>query len=533
MKNDTTSIKILETSDIHGHIFPYLYGTKENAAVGLGKIATYIKDVQKQAGNVLVIDNGDLYQGTPLTYYYMKQARHLPNPFISILHELKFDAIVIGNHEFNYGMEPLRKAQQDAEFPFLSANILDEKTKKPYFGLPYFIKVLPNGVKAAVLGVTTHYIPNWENPSHIAGLSFEDALTSTQNWVSRIQEAEKPDVMIVSYHGGFEKDIRTGSPTERQTGENQGYKICTEVKGIDVLLTGHQHRKLAGTINGVSIVQPGMHGGSIGQVTIELQRNKQGWSVLNKEPQIISMEGIEADENVLSLARNIESKTQSWLDQPIGKIEGNMLIEDTFEARIKEHPFIEFIQRVQMEAAGVSISATALFSESQRGLPDLVTMRDIVSNYIYPNTLIVLELTGRDIHLALERSASYFAVNQVGLLSVNANFTTPKPQHYNYDMWEGIDYVLNISHPIGKRVTSLLYNGEPLQENKPYQVVMNNYRAGGGGEYTMFKNKPMIKEIQIDMTELIADYFLKHKTIKAACNHNWKVVVDYEGRTSV
>jgi 2',3'-cyclic-nucleotide 2'-phosphodiesterase / 3'-nucleotidase len=532
MKKQTTSITILETSDIHGHIFPYLYGTKKKATVGLGKIATYIREIRDQTGNVLIIDNGDLYQGTPLTYYYMKQARHLPNPFVSILHEINYDAAVIGNHEFNYGMGPLRKAHQEAEYPFLTANILDKGTMKPLFGLPYFIKMFPNGVKAAVLGVTTHYIPNWENPSHIVDVSFEDAFTSTRNWVSYIHTVEKPDVMIVSYHGGFEKDIQTGSPTERQTGENQGYKICQEVKGIDVLLTGHQHRKLAGTINGVSIVQPGMHGESIGKVTIELKRNKQGWTIINKEPQVISMGGIEADIKVLSIAGDIESKTQSWLDQPIGKIEGNMQIEDTFEARIKEHPFIEFIQRVQMEAADVSISATALFSESQQGLPNIVTLRDIVSNYIYPNTLTVLELTGRDILLALERSASYFAVNQAGVLYVNPDFTTPKPQHYNYDMWEGIDYVLNISHPIGERVTSLFCNGEPLAEDQKYQVVMNNYRAGGGGEYNMFKNKKIIKEIQIDMTELIADYFLNHQTIKAACNHNWKVVVDGEGRTS-
>lgn len=532
MKEQATTITILETSDIHGHIFPFFYGNKKKATVGLGRIATYIREVQSQTGNLLVIDNGDLYQGTPLTYYYMKQARHLPNPFVSILNELNYDAAVIGNHEFNYGMEPLRKANQEAEYPFLAANIYDKGTMKPLFGPPYFIKVLPDGVKAAVLGVTTHYIPNWENPHHIVDLSFEDAFISTRKWVSYIHTVEKPDVMIVSYHGGFEKDVETGSPTERQTGENQGYKICHEIKGIDVLLTGHQHRKLAATINGVSVVQPGMHGESIGKVTIELKGNKQGWTIINKDLHVISMDGIETDKEVLSIAWDIESKTQSWLDQPIGKIEGNMQIEDTFEARIKEHPFVEFIQHVQMEAADVSISATALFSESQQGLPNMVTMRNIVSNYIYPNTLTVLELTGRDIRLALERSASYFTVNQEGLLTVNPDFTTPKPQHYNYDMWEGIDYVLDISHPIGERVTSLFCKGEPIVEEQKYKVVMNNYRAGGGGEYTMFTNKKIIKEIQIDMTELIADYFLKHQTIKADCNHNWKVVVDEEGRTS-
>ncbi|MCA1065013.1 bifunctional UDP-sugar hydrolase/5'-nucleotidase [Rossellomorea sp. AcN35-11] len=524
MVNHKTSITVLETSDIHGHIFPGLYGSKETAAVGLGTIATYIKNVREQTGDVLVIDNGDLFQGTPLTYYYMKQARHLPNPFISVLNEIQYDAAVIGNHEFNYGLEPLHIAQKEAHFPLLCANILDKTTKKPFLGLPYIIKVMPNGVKVAVLGVTTHYIPNWENPSHIEGLEFKDALTSTDHWVSTIRKVEKPDVMIVSYHGGFEKDIQTGALTERQSGENQGYQICRDVKGIDVLLTGHQHRKLAGTIHGVSIVQPGMHGESIGKVSIELEQNHQGWTIMNKVPQVVSMTGIEADRDVLSIAHPIERETQSWLDEHIGTIKGNMLIEDSFQARLKEHPFIEFIQRVQMEAADASISTTALFSESQRGLSGKVTMRDIVSNYIYPNTLTVLEISGKDIRLALERSATYFTINPEGEMGVNPDFTIPKPQHYNYDMWEGIDYVLTISQPIGERVTSLLHNGFPVEEDKLYHVVMNHYRAGGGGEYTMFKNKPVIKQIQIDMTELIADYFLKHKTIHASCNHNWKVV---------
>ena len=125
-------------------------------------------------------------------------------------------------------------------------------------------------MKVAILGVTTHYIPNWENPNNIKGLGFEDALETTKMWVRKIREIEKPDVLVVAYHGGFESDLETGEPTETLTGENQGYRICKEIEGIDVLLTGHQHRSLASAVNGIAIVQPSFNGQAIGKISIRL-----------------------------------------------------------------------------------------------------------------------------------------------------------------------------------------------------------------------------------------------------------------------
>lgn len=524
----TLTITVLETSDIHGNIYPLHYAANEHTDVGLGKIASLVKKEREQNKHVLVIDNGDLIQGTPLTYHYAKYQSDQPNPMVKLLNVMQYDAAVFGNHEFNYGQELLNRAISDSHFPWLSANILDEKTNTPFYGQPYLIKELPEGVRIGVLGLTTPYIPNWEKPEHIVGLKFEDAVASAKKWVRFLREQEKADVVIVSYHGGFERDLDTGEPTERLTGENQGYQLCEEVEGIDLLLTGHQHRQIAGKkINGVAVLQPGCNGLALGKATLKLQKENTSWKCVDACSMLLSTETVEADPHILSLTESYERTTQTWLDQPIGKIQGDMTVKDPMEIRMKDNPFIEFINHVQMLAAEVDISATALFDNKSPGFPQNVTMRDVVSNYIYPNTLKVIRITGQDMKDALERSASYFKqYDGNGTIEVHPSFTTPKPQHYNYDMWEGIDYLIHISKPIGERIVKLEYKGKPVAMDQQFDVVMNNYRAGGGGDYFMYQNKPVIKEIPIDVAELIANYFLEKKVVKATENHNWSVIYD-------
>ncbi|MDG5473088.1 bifunctional UDP-sugar hydrolase/5'-nucleotidase [Jeotgalibacillus sp. ET6] len=518
MALNEVSITILETSDIHGHIMPLHYAANKETPNGLARISSYIKDMRKQEPDLLLIDNGDCIQGTPLTYHYAKFRDHLPNPVISVMNHLQYDCAVIGNHEFNYGMSIVSRAVSQSFFPWLSANILHRDTKESYFGYPYTVKEV-KGVKIVIVGITTHYIPNWENPSHIKELAFEDALLSLKRWVQFIHETEQPDVLIVSYHGGFECDLETGDLTEQQTGENQGGQILKEVAGIDLLLTGHQHRILSKSVNDTYIIQPGYNGQHIGKAVIHLKKGTNSWRVENIEGEVVSMADQLPDKDVLDLVYFQEMETQKWLDQPIGYIDGDMTIHNPLKVRTHEHPMIEWINKVQMKASGVSISATSLLSNISEGLPSKVTMREIVSNYIYPNTLTVLELSEADIRKALEQSASYFTLNEEGQIDVNPEFVLPKPQHYNYDMWEGISYTIDVSKPIGERVIELEFYKEG-----PHHVVMNNYRAGGGGNFSMFKDKPVVKEILIDMAELLAEDLLEKKTIKAEVNNNFKVI---------
>lgn len=525
--NRQVTLTILETSDLHGNVLPLNYGNNQESDVGLAKISTLIQRERQQNEHTIVIDNGDLIQGTPLLHHYAQFGGETVNPMVLLLNTLQFDAAVIGNHEFNFGQNILQRAVQQSRFPWLSANVLDASTKQPFFGKPYLIKNIKPGIKVAILGLTTHYIPHWENPAHIAGIVFEDAVEAAAKWVRFLREKAWVDVVVVSYHGGFERDPETGDVTERLTGENQGYRLCTEIEGIDVLLTGHQHRMIAGvTVNSTIVVQPGSQGSALGKVTVTLERREKQWQMVDKSSELLSVKNVAADPQMVTLVKPYENETQKWLDQPIGKIEGDMRVHDPFALRLQDNALIEFFNKVQMHVADVDISCTSLFDNDCPGIPSDVSMRDVMANYIYPNTLKVLRLTGRDIKAALEKTATYFAAYDGKAIRVNPAFAIPKPQHYNYDMWEGIDYVINVSRPVGERITKLHYNGKPIDPAQTFDVVMNNYRAGGGGDYLMFQEKPVIREIQTDVPQLIADYIVKRGTIKATVNHNWKVVHD-------
>ncbi|WP_373367155.1 bifunctional metallophosphatase/5'-nucleotidase [Alkalicoccobacillus gibsonii] len=520
--NNNLQINVFETSDVHGHIMPHRYRTEDDLPLGLAKINTLLKKEREQNSHLFVIDNGDLIQGTPLTTYVSKRDNSKQHPLIRAANIVGYDAAIMGNHEFNFGIQTLNQAVKDSSFPWLAANILNSETGECYFGTPYLVKEF-EGAKVALLGLTTQYIPNWEDPNHIEGLIFKDCVDTAKKWVPYIREHEQPDVLIVSYHGGFERNPVNGEPEEKETGENQGYALCHEVDGIDLLLTGHQHRLLTGTCGDVAILQPGSFGSTVGKATIQLEKQENCWTISSVHTELVELSDTEADSEVVEATKEIEQEVQDWLDEPIGFVEGSLQIDDAFHVRLKEHPFIEFINKVQMEASQTAISSTALFDNTSKGFPDTITIRDVMSNYIYPNTLKVLEVSGYDLKAALERSARYFMLTE-GEPEINPDFLYPKPQHYNYDMWEGINYTIDLRNPEGERVVQLEdASGKPIKGDQTYEVVMSNYRASGGGEYSMFKDKPVVREMQDDMTDLIIQYVQRYKTISSNVNHNWKV----------
>ncbi len=531
--NKTAICEILITSDIHGHIYPTDYRMAEDRNLGLAKIATIIERERQHAPDLLLLDNGDLIQGSPLASYYIKQQQQsdAPHPMVAVLNKLGYDAAVPGNHEFNYGRDVLRRVMAESAFPWLSAGIINLNTGSPAFGTPYIVKKIgpsADPIKVAILGVTTHYIPNWENPQHLKGLGFQDALKTTREWVARIREREHPDLLIVSYHGGFERDPVSGEATEKLTGENQGYAICREVAGIDVLITGHQHRFLATQLGEVTVIQPGCYGQALGKIVVEWEKQGDRWRISRQSAELLMVdESVNADRTILAMFSGLEAKTQGWLDQPIGQVEGDMRIHSPFICRTADHAFMEFVNKVQMEAAGAPVSCAALLSDESQGFGPTITMRDVLGNFMYPNTLTVLRLRGRDIRAALEQTAAYFVVGPDGRLAVNPAYVRPKAQHYNYDMWEGIRYELDIARSFGERVVKLTDpDGMNIEDEMEFEVVMNSYRAGGGGDYEMFKGKPVVREIGADMAELISDYIQRYRTIRASCDHNWRVTVD-------
>ncbi len=523
MTTKTSQCVILATSDLHGHIFPTNYRDEAIQPLGLAKLATLIKQERLKKTLTIYIDNGDLIQGSPMMYYYHKTAQQR-NPMIEVMNHLGLDAWVIGNHEFNFGLSALKEAISAANFPTLSANITDNNSHT-LGHKPYTIKTLESGIRIAILGVTTHFIPHWESPHHIKNLSFHDAFTTTENWVKIIRSVEHVDALIVSYHGGFERDLATGTLTERDTGENIGYRILHDIDGIDCLITGHQHQKILYKNGKKVAIQPGVNGEMLGKIAIDFRYERHHWHVTEVTPSLIPVtEETVPDGHVLAMTETLHLQTEDYLDQSIGQTTTDLRITDPFQLRLNNHPLIDLINHIQRNVSGADLSLTSLLNNEAPGFYGTITRRDILATYIYPNTLTVLELTGEDIRQALEHTATYFTLAENQALTVHPSFLRPKPAHYNYDMWDGLDYTLDITKPVGKRVVQLHYQGHPINSSQPFRVVMNNYRASGGGGYTMFQHKPIIKDIQRDMTEVIAEYIETHSDFQPKPTGKFNVI---------
>lgn len=524
--SEVVELVILHTSDLHGNIYPINYATNKPSDVGLAKIATLVKQIRNQSKNVLLIDSGDLIQGTPLEYYHAKIDNEPIDPMILVMNKLGYSSWILGNHEFNYGLKVLNKAISEAQFPVLSANIVKKGTNEPAFR-PYHI-VNVDDIKIGILGLTTKFVPNWEDPKNIEGLEFLDPVEVAKKYVDILRNQEKVDLVIVVYHGGLERDPKTGEPTEELTGEDQAYEILENVQGIDALLLGHQHRVIATKIKNVPVSMPGKWGSYLGKVVLKLEKENGSWEVIDSSVEEISVKNVEPDVEILTLTKDYEDKVQTWLDQPIGYAKGDFWIEDPLFARLEDNALMEFVNKVQMHYSGAKISSTALFNNSIKGWKEgPVSLRDVYGVYIYSNTLKVLRVKGKDIKDALEKSADYFVYENYKV-GVNKTWIDPKPRHYNYDMWEGISYKIVLNRPSGDRIVDLTFEGKPIEMDSEYEIVLNNYRAGGGGGYEMFKGKPVVKEIMMEVAELMADYILEHKTIEATVDNNWEAVVQFE-----
>jgi len=242
------------------------------------------------------------------------------------------------------------------------------------------------------------------------------------------------------------------------------------------------------------------------------------------EHNLRSMSDYPFNPEIETLIKPFDDETQIWLDQKLGHIEGyDFLVKDPFDARVHKHPYVSFINHVQKEVTHADISATALFNQVLGLGPD-ISYRDLVNNYVYPNSLIVKEMTGKTLRAYLEQCADYFMVKDNQLI-VNPLFDEPKPQHFNYDMLEGIDYTLKISNPLGARVIELKHNSKDVRDTDLFTVAMNNYRASGGGNFHMIPACKTVLEIQRDMTDILAEYIQNKKIVTIVHHDNITVIV--------
>ncbi len=498
-------VTILQTSDIHGYISNHDFINQKNW--GLYALTGIMNNYSQEER--LLIDSGDFLQGSPLTHYIYENKLN-PHPVIELFNAIGYDALTFGNHEFNYGLDFLTDSLAEFSGTILSANIAGMEKLLPIKPYQIFEK---KGVKIAVIGLTTMYVPNWEKPENISGLDFLSPVEIYGKYEQELKE--KADIIVVNYHGGLECDLnKINEPTEKITGENQGAELLRNFDSIDVLLTGHQHRTFATKIKNTFTVQPANNGQYVSKIEIDADLKK-----------VVSAELVPADENninnpLTTITNEVEKATEIYLDQVLGRASEDMIIEDIFTARKEGHSLINLISKVQLEVSGAMISALSLF-DSAVGFKTEISMRDLIANYPYPNTFVVVELTGQDLLEIMEISASYFVVRD-GEIAVNEKFTNPKAQHYQYDIFYGVDYEIDASQTPGKKVTAS-YNGEKIEADKIYTLVVNNYRASNVAWYPTYKRAKIIKEIDRDMVSLLTEYISKRPIIEVDNNKNFVV----------
>lgn len=517
-------VSIISLSDVHGYIRADDFRKPTVAkAFGLSRAAKAIKEYQQgsKADEVsFVIENGDFIQGSPFATY-IRQVMPAEVPvFQHFADDVQADFRVLGNHEFNFGRDYLEAAYKD-DTRLLNANVIDQKTGQPFIGKPYEI-VERAGLKFAFIGLTTKYVPKWELAEHITNLMFLDPVQVAQKLVAELRS--KVDAIIVAYHGGFAENLQSGLAEEPLTGENQAYQLL-QIAGIDVLVTGHQHREIATVVNQVAVTQPGYRASHLGLAQLDFDDKTK----VATHAQLIKTSGFSEDVDVLADYQKYQVGLDEWLDEPLGTVDDKLAIKNHFLARIKSHPFVEFINQVQLWALRNSpyhdtkIAGTAIFSDEIQGLSGAVTYRDILTNYLFLNTVVVERLTGAELKAALERSAEYFALRTDGKVVVSPDFLEPKVQHYNYDIYSGIDYTIDLAKPKHKRVTINRLAGEHFDPAAKYLVAVSNYRGVGAGEYPMFQADKILFESTADMPSLIRDYIKATGRITAKPVTNLKV----------
>ena len=513
-------ITILGTTDLHGNIDPIDYYTNKPDNRGLAKIATLVKRIRKEQPNVLLIDSGDTIQGTPLESFHGRKNNQPIDPMMLIMNALNYDAMTVGNHEYNFGLKVLEKARQEAKFPWLSANTYDTNTGKTHYQ-PYLIREMA-GVKIGILGLTTPGIPNWDNPPNYAGLEFHDPIPEAKKWVEILRSKEKVDIVVVAMHMGLGEDLRTGEVTPAQVPhENEAVAIAREVPGIDVIFMGHTHRDVpALVINGVLLTQANAWGRQLARADLYLQKSTTGWHVSAKASRTIPSEDrIEPDSEIVKLAEPYDRETQDWLGRTIGQSATELTAK---EARFRDTAILDLIQKVQLESGHADVSMVASFNSEARIAKGPVSVRDIAGLYVYENTLVVLEVTGKQLKEALEHSAKYFKTYIPG--KQPSELVDEKIPAYNFDIAEGVTYELDISKPIGQRIQQLSFHGHPVKPDQKFRLATNNYRVNGGGGYTMYKDAPVVYRSSEEIRELIIDWLEQHKTVPTEATNNWRLL---------
>ncbi|MGD1218032.1 MULTISPECIES: bifunctional metallophosphatase/5'-nucleotidase [Streptomyces] len=548
------SLTVMGTTDLHGHVFNWDYFKdaeyKDAAgnAQGLSRISTLVNQIREEKGrcNTLLLDAGDTIQGTPLTYYYAKvdpiTAKGGPvHPMAQAMNAIGYDAAALGNHEFNYGIETLRKFESQCHFPLLGANALDAKTQKPAFP-PYFIKTfhVPGAapVKVAVLGLTNPGIAIWDKAYVQGKLTFPGLEEQAAKWVPKLRSMGA-DVVVVSAHSGSSGTSSYGDQLPYV--ENSAALVAQQVPGIDAILVGHAHveipeLKVTNTATGKTVVlsEPLAFAERLSVFDIELVFEKGRWQVESVASSVRNSNSVADDPKITKLLKDEHAAVVEYVNQVVGTATDTLT---TVEARYKDAPIIDLITKVQEDVVKAALAGTSYaslpviaqaspFSRTSEIPAGEVTIRDLSSLYVYDNTLVAKVMTGAQIRAYLEYSAEYFVQTAAGApVDVEKLTNANNRPDYNYDYVSGLQYDIDVAQAAGSRIKNLTYNGAALDDAQQFVLAVNNYRANGGGAFPHVASATEVWSESTEIRTRISEWVTAKGTLdpKEFASVDWKL----------
>ncbi len=515
---DTKKVTVLVTSDLHSNIYDYDYYSLKVSPMGMARVYSVIKEERAKNPNNLLIDNGDTIQGSPFAEYYLNNQDTIKNPVIKVMNVMGYDSMTLGNHEFNYGIPLVSKLESEADFPLLSANIYNLDGTN--FITPYTVKEV-DGVKIAILGLTTTGVTIWDKGNVEGKLAFNDVLEEGKKWVQIIKETEKPDAIIISAHSGL--GSASGPAYEGQVKE-----LANALPEVTAIIAGHSHTEIAGqTENGVLIVQPKRWGERVSAIDLEFEKEGDSYKIFKKEGRIISTANYENAPEVMEAAKEDIEAVDKAVNTIIGNATGEFPGEDQ---QIKNTALMDLIHDVQLKYGNADLSIAASFNASSRIPAGDIKEVSINGLYIYENFLNTTEMTGAQLKQYLEYCANYFQQSVAGDTEIKTN---PEMPGYNYDMVKGIDYTLDITKPAGERLVDITYQGKAVSDDQIFKVAMNNYRFGGGGGHMShigLDNPKVLYDSQAELGDvgqlrsLIKEFIKEKGSISPVHDNNYHLV---------
>lgn len=538
-ENKDITIRILATSDVHGCFFPYDFIERRPMNGSLARVSHYVKEVRKETnGNVVLLDNGDILQGQPTSFYCNYANPRIPNAAAHAINYMKYDAQTIGNHDVETGHKVYDKWIKEVNCPILGANVVDNATDKPYL-TPYTI-VERQGVRIAVLGMLTPAIPNWLKEELWSGMHFEEMTESTRKWVEHIKEVEKPDVIVGLFHSGWNGGIST-----LHYNEDAAEEIAKTVDGLDIIILGHDHNARNEVVtnnkgNSVLCLDPGCNATLVADATLHITTTDGRVTGKRVEGKLVKMKGLPLDNDYLDHMKEIEENVTRFVNMKLGTLTETISTSDAF---FGSSPFNDLIQDIQLSITGADISINAPLTFDSKIEKGDILMSDMFKLYKYENNLYKMKMKGKEIRKHLEMSYDQWVNtmtspdDHIMLLSENTQYGRQKCGFknltFNFDSAVGIDYVVDVTKPDGEKVKILrMSNGEPFVEDKWYTVAMNSYRGNGGGEL-LTKGAGIPKDelesrilwkSELDQRYYIIKEIQKRGTVEPKAHNNWKFV---------